>query len=242
MKLKYIVQVIFLLLCSKSFGQEDSYKKFRISAHGGYGYRFAALPDNISEEEEKFINELRSGFSYELNVSYMYKEDRGIGLLYNAFSANAESALSTIQDDNGNNFVPNLSRIDKIRYIGPQFIYKIGSNDNLHWLTTNVSLGYLSYRQVVDQSIEDIKLVEYDLVGSSIGYQIGAGYEYTLSEWFSIGAKIDVLGGTIDGFEVENFDSIILELTDEDFFFSEELDQSEGLIRVNFMLGANFYF
>ena len=118
-----------------------------------------------------------------------------------------------------------------ITYIEPQYITKNSSQNGKHHLMASASLGYLGYKNAGKLGI--LPLI---LEASTVGYGIGIGYDYRITNTISIGAKLGVIGGSIGKYKVIANGSSETVSAEE----WQGIDR-EGLTRVDIMSGIRFY-
>lgn len=200
-------------------------QRFVISAAASYGYRLGKTPDNISSEQKEYLEELKSGFSLDISAFYKLAKNHGLGFKYNVFYASNTMNNLYIEAPNGDTGFGSIKDDIMISFIGPAYMFDYINGRNQ--FNVEGSIGYMSY-------INDAQaLGEYEYFGDTIGVIFSGSYKYMVTEHFSIGPRIALVGGNITNFEVDGPNGY------RDTFTLED-DNSESLWR--FDAGVNFAF
>jgi hypothetical protein len=193
-----------------SYVTKRDFSSFSFGVNIGYGIRLGGLPDGFDSQMKSHISKLRTGFVYELNPSFYFSENSGLGIHIIGFRKSATTATDIGQ------------MTDKIRitYIGPSWDTKMVSVDGKGVLKANLGLGYLGYLDnaslngsmtISGGSIGLLTYLGYDFLGENQKSGLSLGLRMILG---SIG-KVKISSGynsstTIDLDEPENLSHIDL--------------------------------
>lgn len=218
MKVKVFV-VAFLLSISVIYAQ----KKVRLSVDYGYSYRLAEVSDDFRSDVKDYIEELKSGSTLDLHVSYFIEQEHGIGLTYNKFSS--DNSIEFVEAFNGTTFTTdNIS----ISFVGLEYSNLYVSSSGKHNFIGSIALGGLSFKN--NSTLNGRTLF---LTGNTFGIGVGINYDYMITESFALGAGLGFVAGSLSEIKASNGQN------------SEriELDgnNKENLTRVNLTLGLRFY-
>ena len=169
------------------------------TASFGAAFRVGSTPKGLSNEVKNYIDELKSGYSYDASVYYRWKKnDFGVGLKYNAYNSYGKLRNQELTDLDGTTGFGSTSDDITITFIGASYIVDKYKPSSRHGFTAEVALGYMGYKN-------DSKLLasNYKISGSTLGLDISIGYKYTIFKNFSIGPQFGFIGGVIKKFDVE---------------------------------------
>jgi spermidine/putrescine-binding protein len=204
-------------------------KKIVLSVNGGYAYRLAAIADGIDGAAEQHMKNLKSGYSYQANLYYMFNKQTGVGIEYSAFKAsetlpgqyeatgpNGQTGITTISDD------------ITISYYGAGFIHNLLQEDE-HKVYINASLGYMHYNN-------DAHIVgNYKITGGNLGMAVGIAYQYMAAKGFSVGPRLGFAAATLTKVTYEGPNGYNEEITLED-------NNKESLLRLDLGVQAMYRF
>lgn len=194
---------------------KPSYPQFSLSAYGGYSMRTNKIDDNLKPDERQRVKNLMKGYSINVNGVYFFKRSMGVGLSLNRHSATGSH--QSVKD--------NLTMF----YIAPSFNSRILFRNGKSGLLFDVSVGYLSYKQIVKEDYHnDVKLT-----GGTFGTGLSIGYDIGLSEALALSLKVSHISGVLTQFKVS------LNGKKETVKFPD--GQKEGLGHVNFSIGLRFH-
>lgn len=193
-----------------------SQNKFLFNPSVGFAWRTAEKPSGLTAAENDYLKQLTSGFHFDIGGYYMIKQDWGIGLKFNQYSASAEATLPIVMPDNSVQNLP-VKTDDRITFVGPSIFGGNFSSETKHKYIAGISLGYLSY----NSNTEGV-----EITGANLGLVADLGYQYQVSPKFSVGPQLGITAGTLTKIEVEGQ---TIELPE---------DSKEGLHRVSVSLGA----
>ena len=197
--------------------------KFRIAVHGGYAYRIAKMPENISEAERQYVQALKHGPIYGADASWYFKNDLGAGVRVSSMHAGASSYGTLIYNDGHQETGKILDKIN-IFFVGPQFSVRHVSRSGNSMLVMNIAFGYMQYKDAM--KILDSKTIA---IGGTVGYGLDFAYEFRLAEWLWLGAQISGLSGSVGTFKVD--DGTTRQT------LTLDADEWEGLTHVNVAAG-----
>lgn len=226
MKKKSINYSLFILLsmvCISLSAQE----KFRVSTEIGFGYRTGSTAEGLPEEINNHYDKLRSGLNFNLQASYFFGENWGLGLTYNSLSSSNSITFSESIFIN-NIEVFTTSDDITILFIAPEFLYQSFFVNEKHSFITNIGVGYLGW---VDQ--ETINGFAIENKGKTIGIKLGFSYDYRVTKSIAIGASANIISGSLGKFE-SSFNGFTQEVELED-------DQRENLSFISINGGIRFY-
>lgn len=210
----------------ESTNLEQYRSKWRIAFQGGYSYRTAKIIDGVSSDYGSYLKKLKNGFHLGGDIAYFPKgQDFGLGIKYNYFSAK-NSGDFYFENDNGNIEFVHIKDDIKINFIGPSFLIRYPSKQNLNAAFLGISLGYMSYAD------EAVLFDELDISGHTFGAGFDFGYDIATSDKMAIGFQISFMGGVLHKIAVDDGQNTeVIELGD---------DSKESLARLDFSIGIRF--
>lgn len=182
----------------------------RLDINAGYGYILAEAPDGMNNSQNRYYDELRSGFSLDADLVIYPWKTVGFGARFNNFSTqNSSSADEYLQyEDNIN-----------VTFFGGGVSFKTNTQEkDITWGYVDLMAGYMSSKNDFELDNES-----YSLKGSSIGYYVSPGLKVKLDESFYLSLKAGLLLGGIKKFEVEGDEM--------------ELDDADSMARFDAMAG-----
>lgn len=203
----------------------EIYPHFRAAFNGGLSNRTAKLADNIPSEFEQYMKNLKSGYNYNLDLSYFFAEQLGIGFKYNVFLSKNEIENIYVKQPDGSTLHGKMSDDITINFIGPFFSTRLLNSKKNNSLICNIGLGYTGYT--------DNAVVIYDLLikGNTLGICLDIGYDVGISDNVAIGFQISLLNGTLTQYELSQGtykETVKLE------------DEYESLARIDLSIGLRF--
>lgn len=210
---------------SKTITAKDS--KFNISFAVGPSFRLGKIPNDYSPDIKKYLQALKSGISYDLNLVYMINKKSGIGLKLNMYQSKGSLGPVDVIAPNGEEGITRVSDNIKIYFIGPS--YTISRSKNKDFFYSNLAVGYVGY--VNDTQILNL----YKIKGSSIGITTDLAYLFGLNTNFQIGPKVSLIQGNIYKFDITG---------PNDFYKTLKLDKEniEGLLRIDLSVELRYKF
>lgn len=206
---------------------KDKDSKFYLSFAVGPSFRIGKIPNDYSPDIKKYLQALKTGISYDLNLVYMINKKSGIGLKLNMYQSKGSLGPVDVIAPNGEEGSTRVSDNIKIYFIGPS--YTISSSKNKDFFYSNLAVGYIGY--VNDTEI----LNSYKIKGSSIGITTDLAYLFGLNNNFQIGPKVSLIQGNIYKFDITG---------PNDFYKTLKLDKEniEGLLRIDLSVELRYKF
>ncbi len=207
-------------LIAKNF----KYPKLRIALHGGFGYRIAPLSDDISDDLEDYMNELKSGVQFSADLTYFWGENYGFGIKYSHFIASNHRDDVYVKDDQGNRRYGVLSDDISIIFLGPSFTARVFNKAKTNAFIFNLSYGYVGYFN--DQVIVD----KYKQSGATFGSFFDIGYDLGLSRHVALGVQLSYSAGLLNKLKIDDGNTVkTLELEEGEYESLARLGLSVGL-------------
>jgi len=201
----------------------ENYPPFRAAIYGGWSYRVAKLADNINSYSEQYIQDLRPGYHYGLDLSCYLSESLGFGFQYTEFRSKNASDDAIIILPNGSKQKVQVRDDITINFIGPLFCTRLFNANKKNSLLLNFGMGYMGYTD------EAFFINDFTIKGGTVGLCLDIGYDIGLSETFALGFKLSFLNGILDQFDLSYgmvSETVILE---EGYY--------EGLSRIDLSIG-----
>lgn len=201
--------------------------KWRLAAFAGYGYRTAKIGENVPGVLKQYIKNLKSGYNFGGEAAYFFKPNLGIGAKYSGFKSSESMDDITATGENGQQQTGSIEDNHTIHFAAPAFYSRILSKDGKFAFLTNVSLGYLDFRNNTTVFEEN-----FIISGGTLGIGVGAGLDVMLTKNIGLGADLSFLGGTLKKIKLDR-------ATGEE---TVELDkeQYENLGRLDFSAGIRW--
>lgn len=228
MKINRVFFAILLLSTLFLNAQEKALPESKTNKHNfalniGYSYRLSSKPNELFVNQNLFTDHyksLRHGLNLNFAYDYMIKTNIEVGFVASAFNS-AQTTYST-QD------TLDLKDDEYMFYAGPSVKYILPQFDEKYNWYVRATIGYLSFRnssQVAKVNQMGAKApVSMTYKGSTLGYGLDLGLDYTINSFLSVGCNVDFFGGQISTLKVG-----------EDEF---DLNQKENLNRLNFTIGV----
>ena len=195
MKLK-IIAVLALIITQFIVAQKSSskHKNNNIIAKAGiaYGFRLGKSPSNISASEKQIIDNLSSGFVYDLGLYCRVSENAALGFKYNAYNASSPAGKSSLDPLDGGVYGVN----DEISFYGFSYLLDPRSSNSKHEGNLELSAGYIGYKSTAPAFFNQ------QTYGSTFGLVGSFSYKYRVLEKLSVGPTLGFVGGTIKEFKV----------------------------------------
>lgn len=200
-------------------------ERFVISGAVSYGYRLGEVPDEVSPMQKDYLEGLKSGVSLDVSAFYKLAKNHGLGFKYNVFYASGKMSNVDIIAPNGDSGFGDIEDNIMISFVGPAYMFDYINGRNQ--FNVEGSIGYMSY-------YNDAKaLGNYEYFGDTVGVMVAGSYKYMVTNTFSIGPRIALVGGTIKTFELTGPNGFKETITLRD-------ENRESLAR--FDIGVNFAF
>lgn len=196
-----ITSVLFLVFCLPAMAQDidnvnDDEPRFMVTANVNYAYRLAKIPKEYNSLQRDYIKKLKSGISYDISAYYKFNSLRGIGLKYNVYRSSNEINNAQISAPDGQTGFGTISDDITISFYGATYIETYSKPNSPHTFQLEAGLGYMAYKNEAEA------LGSYEFTAGTIGVTINAAYRYSVSESFSFGPQISLIGGSISEFDL----------------------------------------
>lgn len=197
---------------------------FRLAVNGGLGYRLGKISSDVPSEFKQYVKDLKSGYSYGVDMSYYFNEKFGAGFKYSVFSSNNEMDDIYVKYSNGTIKSGKMSDDISLSFIGPCFMTRYYRNDSQNYLLMNIGLGYLGYTN------KAVLITDYTIKGNTVGLCAELGYDLALSENIAIGFLFSYVAGVMTEYELsDGITSNNIELDKENYESLNHLNLSVGL-------------
>lgn len=181
------------IITSDYLAETTSAPRFRVSAQGGFVYRFGKVDESLNQDTRDFYKKMKKGRDYGADFTFYLNGGYGFGAKYSKSSA-SNSIYGTITYNDGTQESGTISDNIDLTFIG---IYASASTARLgskHIFFLNYGVGHLGYFE------KAMMLDEAIMTGSTLATYGGLGYDYLLSDHLAIGAEITLITGTLRAF------------------------------------------
>jgi hypothetical protein len=203
------------------------YPRFRAAINGGWSYRTAKITSNIPSDLKGYVEDLKSGYHYGIDLGYFFTEHVGLGLRYSTFRTKNEIDNVYVTYPNGSSRYGKMSDDISVNFIGPLLNTRLISKNKKNGLFLNFGLGYMGYK---DES--ELVSENFTIKGSTLGLCWEVGYDIGLSDKISIGFQLSLMQGVLSEYEISNGQQTqTIEL---------EKDEYENLSRIDISVGLRF--
>lgn len=192
-------------------GYKPEFSHWRIAVNGGWSYRLSPVANGLTPAQKDHIKKLKSGFSFNCDVTYYITEMLGIGAEYDLFKTSYSSSLG--KDD------------ISISFFGPTFSMRFFNQSKTNYWLMNYTLGYMGYKDKGENA-----LLSGTLKGGTLGLGLGIGYDFVISKNWSAGIQLSLLAGSLSEYELIGNNGAIQTI-------KLEKDEYEGLARMNISVG-----
>jgi hypothetical protein len=191
----------------------------------GYGWRTAKIDPNEEPFQRNILENIASGFVWDASASYIFKNGYGIRLSYAQYLASY--SVSAVRNETYQSGTFSIK--DNISYVGPAFAMFTHFGQDKDWfLTYYMGLGYMTYSSnatfLNDKSVT---------TGETLGVQLGFGIEHKIYPELGIGLNMELLGGVLSSWEVNDNG-------DRKTYQTEE-NKGEGLGQFRIAVGLRYY-
>jgi hypothetical protein len=213
----------------KNIVNSSNSNKFLLSFNYGFGNRTAKIQEGISQLENDFQNELRSGTSFQIKTAYKTNMNYYFGLTYSKFSSAASLNNIVFIEPNGFEGVGSTSQKNEINYIGAVAGWTLKGFLKNDTFSFDMSLGYMNFSD--ERKFENT----YTAKGANLGISTDISYYFGLNKFFKIGPTFSFNGSAIKKYEVNS---------NNGYRDTVEFDDntSLSLYRIDLMLGTYFEF
>ncbi|NDW18214.1 porin family protein [Dysgonomonas sp. 216] len=197
--------------------------KFNLSANVGYGWRTAKTADGLGRDEKQIVDDLKSGFVWDISANYYINDNFGLGIS----NSNYSSSTSAYGEHNDSGNSGTIKFNDRITYIGPAFLMRFSQNQK--WIfNISLGIGYLGYSSESKLDRDFLKVT-----GSTVGFESRVGVEHKLAENWGIGISLSSHSGILSTLNVnDNGHKKTIDL---------DKDNKEGLGRIQLGIGMRYY-
>ena len=210
----------------KAESQKKDYN-VQIALNGGYAFRTARFPNDISADYKDYLKKLSRGPAFGASLRFNIKNGITLGLHCDRFSS-SNGAYFYANDDEGNYYEGEVSNVNSITFIGVSIgALTANSQNRKHMLNTEVLAGYMGYTNSAEEFGN-----KYTLTGQTFGLGLGMGYDYRFTQQIAIGVEASYYIGALS------------KVTYDDGTRKEIIDlgnSKEGLQRFNLKAGIRFY-
>lgn len=200
MKFKLSIIAVFVSILCYSQSNENNFKTkdniVLINISAGPSFRLGKMPPNVSPVFKNYVKDLKSGFSYDAHFNFMFDENRGLGLRYNSFNSKGSLNNVYVTAPNGQTGYGFTSDNITISYIGADYLYIDKSPNKKVEYKLNLSMGYMGYQDKTNV------LGEYKITGSTFGMVTDFGVNFFITDYFSVGPQLGIVGGAIRRFDI----------------------------------------
>jgi hypothetical protein len=212
-----------------NYRYKEIFPHFRVAVDGGWQYRTVKLADGISVDLQDHYRKMKSGFHYDLQAAYFFTESMGVEAMFSQQFFGNNLGYGELTDAEGN-LIGSGDFNEKIsfNYVGVNYLIRLfDSRKKNSWLFS-IGLGYMGYNdRLFFDGVERLKMT-----AGTLGTNISVGYDIGLSEKFSIGFKLSLLGGSFRNYK-QTRDGITANKTMPD-------KTSEGLETIKLSVGLRF--
>ena len=195
------------------------FPRWRAGFGMGWSQRTAPVADDVPAQLKEYLNDLKSGIAYNVDVTYFFSEKVGMGLKYNQHYSRAEigSYSQLISDE------------IRIHYVGPYLSARIYGKQQKNALILNLALGYTAYKDVGKANSETVTLT-----GQTAAFSYDIIYDLQIAKNLMLGLQISLTAGALSEFEkTENGYTETFKLPEGEY---------EGLGRFDFIVGLRYVY
>lgn len=163
---------------------------------GGFSYRTAKTPDEFTDAQADYVDELRSAWHAAGALHCFVGKDFAVGLEYNSFFGSKASMTTTVQ-------LPDSSIVDavladdiRLRYLGADLLWRSKKNGTARWFGS-IGLGRLVYE---DRATIINKVT---LTGSTFAMVTRIGCDLRVAPKMTLGLCAGYFFSRLDEFEVD---------------------------------------
>jgi len=205
----------------------NNFPRYRFAVSGGWSYRTAKLSNSIQSDFRNHYQKLKSGFHYDLGISYYFSELLGVGLKYNEFLTSYETENVYLTYPNGHTEYGNLKDSYRIKFFGPVFCTRLLNSKMKNCLLMELGLGYMDY-----QDKGNLVSIPVKINGSTVGSYLSIGYDFGIAKDLALGLQLSLLSGILT--QITTFDGTSKVTTKLD------KDNYEDLSRIEIAIGLRF--
>lgn len=198
----------------------------RASFSTGLGRRLGRLPEGLNSTQRNYINDLKSGLSFDAGLTLYFDEQNGIGLKINNFSSTAQ-ANNLSFPFGGASFSGATNSNERMTFYGLNYGNRYLSSNNNNQLHTSIGLGFFEY---LDKTRVGSR--SFEIYHSTIGISSDISYDIMLTDRFFIGFPFSLFLGSASEAKLTL-----------DNGFSETIDlgdDAESFTRIDFSVGLRY--
>ena len=199
------------------------YPRFRVAFNSGWGYMTGRLDSYnlIDSKTKNYFKKLKHGFNYDLDFSYSFSEDFGMGIIYSVFFTKNKSENIKIFVDNDYKNVEKLKNNIRTDFIGIFINSKKLSANKKHIFSGGLGIGYLGY---VNKGVYDFQ--DSIIKGNTVAVCGNIMYDIAVYKSLFVGFQLSYLFGMLPQGRINNSPQI--------------LNLNENLSRMNLSIGLRF--
>jgi hypothetical protein len=182
------------------------FKRVRFDFNAGTGYLLAKASDKLTNEQKKYVNEMRLGFDMDMNFNVFLIKEFGFGVKFNQFSTS--NSLGYEYEDN-----------IKVNFFGFSLQSQTEFPSSRGSFYTGISFGYLS-----EVNHAKVTQVKKKIEGETLGVYLFAGVDFFVNENLSIGIKSGLMNGKLEKVKIDGESSKLPE--------KENLQRWDGLVNL----------
>ena len=203
----------------KTENTDDSVEKilpeWRFGINGGYAYRLFRPRLQSTPYELKYIDELKSGYSFGADAFYFPWQKVGLGLKYDVYKSKGERDIRTKNDIS-------------IQFIGASAAHRMLFQNKKTVVVTAFWLGYQPYQNVTRSVGQD-----YTLKANTMGWGVSIGLSHVITEKLALNFGASCHMGTVYKFRKEaKGRTETINLSKDNF---EDLSRAELTIGLKFL-------
>lgn len=193
----------------------------------GYAYRLSAEPNELFKNQinnSDHYSTLRHGLQINFAYDYSYRPFLAFGFKASAF--NSSNTLSSKDELEVNGGVE-CKDDTYIFYVGPSVKYTFPTFNNKYSVYARGTVGYMSFRNSEVIAVTDsagTKRFSSTYTGTTLGWGLDAGIDYSINDFLSIGCNLGFIGGNVNKLTVAEV--------------KKDLNHSENLYHLDFSVGV----
>jgi hypothetical protein len=179
--------------------QENStmeYPRFLMFIRGGGSYLLDPISDDAEGDIREYYENLKIGYDLGFDVNYYFNKTIGLGLKYSYFSSSGSTEGTS--SGNGGSSEWNISENIMINFVGPTFLARFLSAKNNNGFVLGASVGYMWYKD------DAVLLDPVIITGSTLGLNIDASYNISISRIFFIGISASTTLGFLPSLTIDD--------------------------------------
>lgn len=163
----------------------------RASISGGAAYLTAKIPDNLGNVEKTHQQNMKLGATVDAEVSYFFGESAGIGVRYHNFFSGDQMPMS-VQLSDGSIQQGYMRDNVSIWFVGPAIRGRFVTPSRNQALLLSYAFGIAG-----ESDRGELMSVPYKITGFTLGHLVELGYDIRISRYFTVGASLYYMLGTI---------------------------------------------